>query len=516
MNNFTADNDSKPNHADDNCDEGLIVLLDLPKHSLLGLDGQTLVLQRDDFIGVRNVPSRMFHLVTASAAGHTTSTHHSLTVGFVVVTRTTSSQPPKDPFLLIRRYNPQTEEVSEDSVDHLTIENLMKQIRGQQIDPSRLLHYDQVMPTSSQGDGEDQGTRSSWQAQTCFINESDILNLRGLSNGDKIVPGSYDPEDDLAKANSTTMAATSSATTVDGKSIEYPSIPVINTQLSLATHKHSGTRQFLAKLPPDQRTKLFVLDAQEMQDFLLDHVLQHYYQGSWQALLGDVQLGFCLFLYLHCLASLEHWKDLVAMLALSTDHIVARRKHADLFRGLLTLLPYQLSSMDAGFLEDMEEAGGNFLLPSLELLHRNLCLHDLVDNETANRFQHVLVSKFPQTFTESSLRIQMLPNGAGEGDVEMEDDDYHDDDNDEDGPVMVDASEIEASLARSAAAGSSTTPSHNNAISSEIQQTYPLLVAAIQPHEDILMTCARALDEKSDVGLVREAAAYLEEVEQYK
>ena len=87
------------------------------------------------------------------------------------------------------------------------------------------------------------------------------------------------------------------------------------------------------------------------------------------------------------------------------------------------------------------------------------------------------------------------------------DDDDHDHD-DEDAPVVVSAEDVQASLARSY-----PTP---QPIPSEIQTAYPLLVAAILPHEDILMACARILDDKRDVSLVREAAAYLEQVEQYR
>jgi len=46
--------------------------------------------------------------------------------------------------------------------------------------------------------------------------------------------------------------------------------------------------------------------------------------------------------------------------------------------------------------------------------------------------------------------------------------------------------------------------------------TYPFLFAAISGDEDIVMTCARILDEQTDVTLVRQAAAYLEEVEANK
>ena len=45
---------------------------------------------------------------------------------------------------------------------------------------------------------------------------------------------------------------------------------------------------------------------------------------------------------------------------------------------------------------------------------------------------------------------------------------------------------------------------------------YPLLFAAMSPQEDVVMCAARVLDEQRDVSLVREAAAYLEEVEAHR
>ena len=46
--------------------------------------------------------------------------------------------------------------------------------------------------------------------------------------------------------------------------------------------------------------------------------------------------------------------------------------------------------------------------------------------------------------------------------------------------------------------------------------SYPLLFAAMAPQEDVVMCAARCLDEQRDVSLVREAAAYLEEVEAHR
>jgi hypothetical protein len=82
-------------------------------------------------------------------------------------------------------------------------------------------------------------------------------------------------------------------------------------------------------------------------------------------------------------------------------------------------------------------------------------------------------------------------------------------DDDDDGPIVVAEEEFSATMARSSPLEALATPK-------DIQERYPLLVAAIQTHEDILMTCARALDEASDVSLVREAASYLETIEQYR
>eukprot|EP00591_Stephanopyxis_turris_P009834 CAMPEP_0195529034 /NCGR_PEP_ID=MMETSP0794_2-20130614/31439_1 /TAXON_ID=515487 /ORGANISM="Stephanopyxis turris, Strain CCMP 815" /LENGTH=152 /DNA_ID=CAMNT_0040660273 /DNA_START=184 /DNA_END=642 /DNA_ORIENTATION=+ len=82
-------------------------------------------------------------------------------------------------------------------------------------------------------------------------------------------------------------------------------------------------------------------------------------------------------------------------------------------------------------------------------------------------------------------------------------------DDDEDGPVIVPMDEFEDSLARSVAE-----VSHQNLPrSNEHVKKYPLLFASMTSQEDEVMACARILNACSDVSLVREAAAYLQEVE---
>lgn len=553
----------------------LIALLDLPNNSIIGLDGQTIVLKTDDFVGIQNIPAPThFHLVTVSASSnHDDCSRDRDISGVAGGVRVAFALYGEDPAQLVRRYDPRTEEVSADPIevdddDDATVRNLLRQVEAKQIAPSRVVDYEQLVGPSQ---------RSQWENQTSYINQSNILLLRGISSGDKIVPGAYDPQDDSAAMTSTTSSAAATAAAaaptpsytrqVDGKSITYPPIPVIDTSLSLHTHRHGGTKRFLANLAPSCRTELFLAASQpsssatssaSLGQILLDQVLEQHYQSSWRALLGDLQLSYCLFLYLQCLSSLEHWKDLVAMLALSTTAPPAAAaaaasgpavttmttndtRRSELHQALLHILPYQLSGMDADFLEDEDDAaGGNFLLPSLQRLHRNLVVLLARDDDdddaggggggvrdvtAARNLEHVLFAKFPRTFSQLAVTIQDITDetdrddvggGAAATGVEIGFD------LDEDGPVVVSADEVEASLARTAAAAAAAmaagggNPMSGDIIPDHVRSTYPFLVAAIMPSEDIVMTCARALDEKNDVSLVREAAAYLEQVEQYR
>jgi hypothetical protein len=145
----------------------------------------------------------------------------------------------------------------------------------------------------------------------------------------------------------------------------------------------------------------------------------------------------------------------------------------------------------------MDEAGNNFLLPLLKQLCQNLSNSNVIKDENWTRFQSLLVNRFPNSFSNNVSIIEL------DDSMEMEDD--------EDAPIIVSTADVAASLARSSAC------SHHHqqtGIAMDIRRAYPLLVAAVMPQEDIIMTCARILDEKTDVSLVREAAAYLEEVEQ--
>jgi len=252
---------------------GCICLLDLKKDATVGLDGQTIVLRTDDFMGVSGLNAG-FHLVSIRA--HPNS---SIAVGFLVLDTRTP---------LIRKYDPQTEEVSSQLVDSLTSKNLLEQMNHGQLPPTSMVDYSKIVPAEH---------RQQWQEQTKFIHDSGVLKLRGLKHGDKVIPGSYQDDD--------SSSLTISKTTVDGKSLEYPSIPVVDTTVSLRSNGHAGAKRYLSGMSPSERTQLFL--EPKLATRLLRDVLRTYYEGNWKALLGDLQLSYTLFLYLQCLASLEHW-----------------------------------------------------------------------------------------------------------------------------------------------------------------------------------------------------------------
>ena len=175
-------------------------------------------------------------------------------------------------------------------------------------------------------------------------------------------------------------------------------------------------------------------------------------------------------------------------------------EHVDLYSNFATILQQQMKFMDRGFFEDMEFSGDNFFPPAILRISRLLLAsNDASLTRKADELQHAAANLFP--VQDADLMID-----------DAEDDD--DDDEDSQGPVVVPYEEYEAS---------NMVPqppvAHPRAslvtYSNELRSKYPILFASMQPHEDLLLVCARALDTRSDVSLVREAAAYLHEVEAY-
>jgi A1 cistron-splicing factor AAR2 len=473
----------------------VVALLQLPPGSVVGLDGQSVVLKRDDFVGFTSVPQdESFHLVTVRAGSiaknpgtPSQQTASAVTAGFQLSFKESEA--------LVRKYDPQTEEISSNPVDEVTTSNLLNEIGANRIDPHRAVPYEQIVPPSK---------ADAWRDMTRFVSDR-LLRKRGILAGAKIIPGAYGFDDsDVNKPQTNTAEA--STEEVDGKSVTYPRIPVMDSSQSARTHsRHLGTKHFMAGLSPSQRTSLFLNEQPSSR--VMEHVLNSYYNDKWKDMLGDVQLSYVLFLNLHCFSSLEHWRDLVAMLSAVEFKGVSVR--VELYSNFLSLLSSQINTMERDFFDDVEMSGDNFLVPSM---HRLISTLSRTDDEDLKTPLTQLVTLLRDRFPNSFGNLEVFGDDAG---GEPEDRMHVDsDDDDEDGPVVISNEEVEASFARSSKFSQQVTaPATDAAYPDSIRQQYPLLFAAVMPHEDVLMTCARALDNASDVSLVREAAAFLEQIE---
>jgi A1 cistron-splicing factor AAR2 len=441
---------------------------------------------------------------------------------------------------MIRQYDPSTEEVSPDPVDdEATVRNLLGQLRRGGAGPGdpRFADYAAVVGRDKQAD---------WRELTDCISPG-ILRRRGIAEGGKLVPGAYNGDD---------LAADPPRGGSDGMSVAYPPIPVIAVGASPPqppshhrVHHHPGTKSYLSRLEPGQRTRL-LLDPHPCAQ-VLGALLRDYYGGSWRDLIGDVQLSYLLFLHLHCFASLEHWRDLVAMLSLvdprrlpsasttSCPPDLRRVASEDLYPRLMGTLARQAEAVDEDFFDDAELSGDNALVPSLARLLR--MRHDNVDDDGAaaalrsarDSLRGTLRRRFPSQFPPEGGPVASSAMDAGPRDDDEEEEDslsgndsvafeYQDDEEEEeeDGPAVVASDELDASLARIAADRAATAAGSFGVgggptvgYSSELRDRYPVLFAALLPTEDVVMTCARALDDANDVSLVREAADYLQNVE---
>eukprot|EP00566_Odontella_aurita_P008278 CAMPEP_0113558660 /NCGR_PEP_ID=MMETSP0015_2-20120614/18471_1 /TAXON_ID=2838 /ORGANISM="Odontella" /LENGTH=667 /DNA_ID=CAMNT_0000460223 /DNA_START=270 /DNA_END=2273 /DNA_ORIENTATION=- /assembly_acc=CAM_ASM_000160 len=663
-----SDDGASPRDRNENDEGGVIAVLDLPPGSSLSVDGcAPQVMQRDDFVGISGVSSSFptadagektekspadeeagLHLVVVRGAplpssssrgggdkedGETDSDKDQRlrdrakgaptpAVGFLLVAESSSfSSSPSDGWIFARRYDPRTEEPSSEPVDSLTSGNLLRSVReGRSMGPQRVVPYDRFV-------GGDAGMES-WANGTRWIRPS-LLRRRGLASGDKVVPGSYEEDNDENNMDDDRRGGGKESESGDGTTPSYPPVPCVDPSSSSPGHPakkgvHAGTRRYLSSLSPSRRTALFLDPAPGSK--VLSDVLEGEYDGNWRDVVGDVQLSFLLFLHLGCLASFEHWRDLVCMLSFAGKDAVG--SIPDSYGNLIRVLTHQLSSVESDFFEEVEYSGENFLLPALERLC-SLCSASAVGGgggggggidagsvdalaeavsrrfgvrlsysgaaaalSAARRSQRRLRRRRPDSSDTGTsvddedssgeeeeegreeeedaavMEIDMrdgstidltaandelhgkgglgsvatpqsrpghgLPSVAMGMDVSDDDFDY----DDEDGPTVVSAEEVEASLARSSAEdarlasmrasagfneggmvatsvalGAAVEGDYSGRDCEDHRWQYPLLFAALTRGEDVLMACARILDEKKDVSLVREAAAYLEEVE---
>ncbi|KAL7578342.1 hypothetical protein ACA910_012748 [Epithemia clementina (nom. ined.)] len=485
-----------------------VAILGLPKASVLVIDGCEIQIKRDDFVGFVDFPRQgQMHWLTVRAATKATGRnerheqmqqHSPIAVGFYLSSQKNQSTH------FVAKYDPQTEEVSTEIVDETTRANLTNQIRSKSIDPNRILSYNQVVSSESQ--------IHNWKKMTGQLNYG-LLKSRCIDPGSKIVPGVFNNSDPIScdMANNRHVKGYSD----DGTEAWFPrNIPAITNRRDGVTKNclsHAGTKHFLSSLQTTKRTELFMDPFPA--DRALQYVLRDTYHDSWMDLIGDIQLSYILFIQMNCFNSFEHWRDLVAMVSSASTTTV--KIYPEMYKAFLILLQCQVQSMENDFFEDLELSENNFLKPSLENLmesvfslksdHPNLMtelelLRDTMKNNLPSLWKEV---------ESEPIQTNLHPR-----DVEQ---DVEDDDDDDDGPIVVDFQEIHHSLARSEAADKlmarHSAPTTNAKFAPGIGAKYPILFSAVLPHEDVLMTCARALDDASDVSLVREAANYLEEVE---
>jgi hypothetical protein len=462
----------------------VVAILDLPCGSFVNIDGKSVSVKRDDFVGCSFVPNGRLHLMTVRCAARASpqqdvsllahSSPAAVTVGFCFGW--------KNEVAIIRRFDPSTEEVSSSyTVDEVTAENLIRQFHAGQLGPERIVSYDQFVPSMQ---------AEAWCELTNYVSER-LLAKRGIESGAKLVPGCCEEGDwEIRSGISDAIPQYDSSKIVDGEAVSYPSIPVVDQSGGVRHSRHSGTKRFIEKLSSHQRTALFTDSTAA-----LELILRKYYDNQWEDLLGDIQLAYVLFSFLHCYASLCHWRDLVAALAVVGFEGASAQPH--LFAKLLDVLSSQLKTIDLDFFDDAEFSGETFLLPSLQRLVSTLSR--VIDQEITPafaRFQRLVIDRFPEHFH------------GGKNFVDSEDEE-------EDGPIVVASDEVDAAFQRSCTDDSKASKTWEE-IPVEIRQRYPFLFAAMAPNEDVVMTCARALDEATDVTLVREAAAYLEEVEAHR
>jgi AAR2 protein len=459
-----------------------ISILDLPIGTCLTFDGKPIILKRDDFVAFHQIPCGDFHFVSIIIQPKDISGQEDLTRmnskkfrhGFIFHSDASN-------WIMVYRYNPHTEEVDANPMDVPLVDTLESAIRTMSIDPNRLLPFSSI-------ENDDWKSMTSYITSKVLQQNQPAFRRRKLKHGTKVIPGSYDEDKD-----------SSCVYLDDGQEWIVPPIPVgifmSSSQIASSSfvsrwHRHVGTRRFLLTLKsPNQRTQFAT--ATEITD-IWNYVMETYYHNQLEYLLGDFQLAFVFFLHLHCYTSFEYWKDLIAMISFLSLHNVTTVHFWNHFSN--TLLQH-MKYMDSDFFNDFELSGDNFFRPAIDRLLNTLeaSQDTMLHTQALNMKREA--SRLFSTFVDDH---NCYAHDKGFNELK--------DDSDED-PIVVSTEEYESMI-------TSTSQSNYRKLEypNELRLKYPILFAAMQPHEDILMVCARALDSKSDVSLVREAADFLEQV----
>lgn len=414
---------------------------------------------------------------------------------------------------------------------------------------------------------------SIWSMHLTNYISLEVLNRHSLTGkGDEIIPSSYTAaaaaagpspwnDDHIVSALGGSSAA-SVTDHPDGKVLQYVPIPIPpwttiqrrgpERESAVASiHRHEGTKRYLATLSPQERTAFFFLNVhrqpqqqQQAADRLVVYILKGSYGSKWENFIGEFQLSFVLFLCCSCLSSLEHWRDVICMLShVSSDLLLLPGNGSvpggnafdmvQMFHALLVTLYHQLDGFDcAAIFDDDDYSHGNDVIPSIKgIVEVCQCAYnrataaasskdgsDIITRSSSTCWKelHQIATSLTTLLCLKNLDGDVLMQGE-EGEDDSTDHDasnanQHDDEEEDDGPVIVTMEEIEESMERNA----SSKRTFQSDEYRERRDEYPFLFAAISENEDVVMACARILDEQNDATLVREAASYLERVEAHR
>ncbi|KAF0697996.1 Aste57867_11327 [Aphanomyces stellatus] len=288
---------------------GVVVCLEVPVGSEFGIDYEAFRTAQK-FQGVKLIPSGLHFVFYASNGEHDNG--NGIRQGFFVDIQ------PND--VVIRVWSADTEELvpMKSEVDAA---NLTRAVHNFQLD-GNLGAYPQKHA-------------KVWHRLSKYITHS-VLEKCGLAIGSTITPG--DPD----------------ALSSDSAEALKPYFPDTAQTARFTTLKKTTTQLGAHDLT------MYHLDSSEH----LEGLLRTQYGCDWQALLGELQLSFVLFLLISSLDALNQWKQFVWLLC-SCEHAVTTRP--DLFIAFLQLIHVHLEQVGADFFQD-EVANENFIKASLASL----------------------------------------------------------------------------------------------------------------------------------------------------
>jgi A1 cistron-splicing factor AAR2 len=308
--------------------------------------------------------------------------------------------------VLVKRWDPKVEDLTESTVSEEMVEGIKQNLMG--LDASLGPYpYESLKRWVSLTNYVEEAVVARVQPQCGKI--SSVAKIASSASKEKQIPMKPESMD--------TTSVSDDSKSPDEHFAGVGTFPLSISQPGSVMKKMTRDENFSLQLDPDHVLRFSEISKRkyppgsspsDITKYSMDHsyvlstMMKDVYHSSFPELLGELQIAFVSFLIGHVFDAFEWWKSMVTLLCFSDE---ALSQHKDLFTGFISSLHFQLQEIPSDFFIDIVTKD-NFLTITLQTFFSNLEQSKTADRSLVKRglqFRENLSKKYNWDFSADPL-----------------------------------------------------------------------------------------------------------------